>query len=155
MRGALVQHVSANQRPRVAPLCPRTPPQVEEAQLYDLSVDPRETNNLLKNVRRGSCCRALAPADEASPDGGSPLPPREGEVAISCYEAAQYPTDLLQRAGREDDREALVSKAEVLAMEVCCHLETAAVAFAGDNLEFFGRQGYEQEGEDKQPTVKQ
>lgn len=93
-------------------------------------------------------------AAEEGPDSYSP-PPWEGEVAVSCHEAAQYPTNLLEMGDQDGDRGALVSKAEVLVLEVCCRLETAAVAFAGDNLEFFGRQGYEQEGEDKQPTVKQ
>eukprot|EP00903_Cladosiphon_okamuranus_P013725 g12778.t1 len=132
----------------------RTHAEVEEAQLFDLSVDPRETNNLMKDADRGSCCLAAMFAAEETPEGPS-RPPWEGDVAVSCYEAAQYPTNLLERGGQEGDRGALVSKAEVFALEVCCHLETAAVAFAGDNLEFFGRQGYEQEGEDKQPIVKQ
>lgn len=67
-------------------------------------------------------------------------------MAYSCHEAAQYPADLLEGGvGREDDgRGAPAStgakKKRALAAEVCCHLETAAVAFARDNLEFFGRQ---------------
>ena len=132
--------------------------QVEEAQLFDLSLDPRETNNLLQAADRGSCCLAAmsAASDDARPDSSSPTRDKP-QVAVSCFEAAQFPTNILEMISQEDDRPppgVLVAKAEILAMEVCCHLETAAVAFAGDNLEFFGRQGYEQDGEDKQPTVK-
>eukprot|EP00752_Nemacystus_decipiens_P018448 g16538.t2 len=132
----------------------RTHAEVEEAQLFALSRDPRETENLLRDADRGSCClAAMSAASDAGPGSSSRF--REAGVAVSCHEAAQYPADLLEISGQEDDRGALVAKAEVLAMEVCCHLETAAVTFAEDNLEFFGRQGYEQKGEDKQPTVKQ
>lgn len=128
--------------------------QIEEAQLFDLSADPRETDNLLKDADRGSCCLAETSAAEASPERPSPIV-REGEVAVSCHEAARYPAGLLEGRDQEDEDDTLVvTQATVLAMEVCCHLETAAVTFAGDNLAFFGRQGYEQEGEDKQPTVK-
>lgn len=98
---------------------------------------------------------AAAAADDATPTPDSPSSPVRGaEVAVSCFEAAQYPANLLEKlAGGVDDSGALVATSEVMALEVGCHLETAAVAFAGDNLEFFGRQGYEQDGEDKQPTV--
>lgn len=119
--------------------------QIEKAHLFDLSTDPRETNNLVEQTSDEGCCpkpKKSAPSNSGAAVEG------EGEVPASCFEAAQYPSSLLKQVGGEE------GQAAMLTTEVCCHLQNAAVVFAGSNLEFFGRRGYEQEGEDKQPTVK-
>ncbi len=104
----------------------------------------------MKEVGTGSCCR------KAGGRGGLSVPGLwEGEVSSSCFEAARYPASLLRRKNFWEGAESLAERATVLALEVCCHLEVAAVSFARDNLAFFGRQGFEQVGEDTQPKVNQ
>ena len=103
----------------------------------------------MKEVSTGSCCRTAAQVGLRSSSG-----PREGEVSSSCFEAAQYPASLLRTGELAESAEARADRVMILIFEVCCHLETAAVTFAGDNLTFFGRRGYEQEGRDTQPKVK-
>lgn len=122
--------------------------QIEKAHLFDLSTDPREKVNLVEKSGAEGCCPRAAKS--APSNSGAAV--QKGEVPASCFEAAQYPASLLK--GGDDELEASLDLTRVLTMEVCCHLQTAATVFARDNLEFFGRRGYEQEGEDKKPEVK-
>lgn len=103
--------------------------QVANVQLFDLSVDPSEKINLVKGAGAGSCCR---------PGVDAPLQGPEGRLASACYEAALYPgarTSSARGGNRTEGGDMGLDRA----MVVCCHLETAAVAFASDNLAFFGR----------------
>ncbi|CAM9746443.1 unnamed protein product [Ectocarpus sp. 6 AP-2014] len=98
--------------------------EVLHAQLFALSLDPRETENLNEIAGSGSCC----PIDDKA-SLSSPYAPREETMSASCDKAARYTAQVvLHGDGKED------------AAEVCCLLETAAVAFVKNNLAFFGRQ---------------
>lgn len=125
--------------------------QVVNAQLFDLTADPREQHNLLQHGGAGGCCLSCT---RASASNGKPCmsmtqdpavmlnvdqPLRQSDVSISCGAAGRIPVpsrDPGPQQSPADESNTVVDRSA----EVCCHLQRAATSFAGNNLRFFGRQ---------------
>ncbi|CAM9705603.1 unnamed protein product [Scytosiphon promiscuus] len=112
----------------------RTHAEVANVQLFDLSVDPREKINLVQDAGAGTCCRV-----GANPRHSDSWHPPTGVLSSACYKATQHPS--VPTSSPRAEAQVAGDRMELdRAMVVCCHLETAAVAFASDSLAFFGRQ---------------
>lgn len=120
--------------PVPCPSCDGLRVQVVSAQLFDLSSDPWERHSLLKEGAGGCCPMNDVPYVASS---------TQSPVSLSCGAAGQISVPPI-----EPDEGATTPKGEGAAAarektykEACCHLQRAAMAFAGDNLRFFGRLG--------------
>lgn len=107
--------------------------QVVNTQLFDLATDPREQVDLLKDGT-GGCCSMLGPHE--GHDGPNYPHLRRSRLSTSCRAAAEifYGENVSWQKGS--------SLTGVPLRAACCHLQNAAVEFAGSNLRFYGRQSH-------------
>lgn len=84
-------------------------------------------NTLLREGAGGCCPMDMPHRSSFGSQAGSP-------VAASCHAAAEVTVPL------PSSTEQGTQNWEEVFEKTCCHLQSAAIAFAGDNLRFFGRQ---------------
>ena len=121
--------------------------QVVNAQLFNLSEDPQEQQTLLERGGAGGCCLTTTSPDQSATIITNPDLSAALEVMATLVDgASQVSTSCLAAAATSAPPQGGggpggVVQGEGAFLGVCCHLQRAAIAFAGDNLRFFGRQG--------------